>query len=451
MKRRNYYIVLLLSLVTAFTACKEYEPDLFDESANGAYFDYEYAADFDRSINFAEYLIDNPDTVTVTFKVKLLGYLTDDSRTLSVKTKTIEGYELPDITIDKVVFANKEYEKDVVVKVRRPDVEDVVYGVCIYLDGSGDIGTGINGKEEVNLYVTESHEKPLMWKGDVEEYLGEWSREKHRFLAELMGDNHYFNGVYDEKGYRQEQLQNLNVSAVNALLASEPVEPIIVDLPILIAGLYPDYQAPFFWKDCKEFLGDFRAKKFCSFVTLMGGSNTRDVAAMFASDAAKQKMKDEANNFHKQDVLDMLNAYYGYALLGYPISEYKNLFWVEIRNTGDYDVRIPYWWEDPNGLGTAAIVKKYFGEYDKETGDEKYKFMLTTMMNADGAENFITESIFPFIYDKENNTFAWDKSPFGEKQLSGEERLKECYRIIKAANDELPSKWKFDIPDVDID
>ena len=92
MKRRNYYIVLLLSLVTAFTACKEYEPDLFDESANGAYFDYEYAADFDRSINFAEYLIDNPDTVTVTFKVKLLGYLTDDSRTLSVKTKMIEGY-----------------------------------------------------------------------------------------------------------------------------------------------------------------------------------------------------------------------------------------------------------------------------------------------------------------------------------------------------------------------
>lgn len=452
MKRRNYYIVLLLSLVTAFTACKEYEPDLFDESANGAYFDYEYAADFDRSINFAEYLIGNPDTVTVTFKVKLLGYLTDDSRTLSVKTKTIEGYEMPDIAIDNVVFANKEFEKEIVVKVRRPDVEDVVYGVCIYLDGSGDIGTGINGKDAVNLFVTESYEKPLMWQESVETYLGEWNREKHRFLAELMGDNHYLNGFYDGNGnYRQEQLLNLNVSAVNALLASEPVEPIIVDLPILVAGLYPDYQAPFFWKDCEQYLGAFRAKNFCRFTTMMGGSNTRDIIAMFASSEAVELMKKESGNFHKSDVLDMLNAYYDYALMGYPISEYRNLFWVELRSDINYDVRIPFWWEDPNGLGTAAIVKKYFGEYDKETGGEKYKFILDTMMKEDGSENFIAESIFPFIYDKENDTFAWDKSPFGTKQLSGEERLKECYRVIKAANKKRPPSRRFDIPDVDID
>lgn len=452
MKRRNYYIVLLLSLVTAFTACKEYEPDLFDESANGAYFDYEYAADFDRSINFAEYLIGNPDTVTVTFNVKLLGYLTDDSRTLSVKTKTIEGYELPDITIDNVVFANKEFEKEIVVKVRRPDVEDVVYGVCIYLDGSGDIGTGINGKDAVNLFVTESYEKPLMWQESVETYLGEWNREKHRFLAELMGDNHYLNGFYDGNGnYRQEQLLNLNVSAVNALLASEPVEPIIVDLPILVAGLYPDYQAPFFWKDCEQYLGAFRAKKFCRFTTMMGGSNTRDIIAMFASSEAVELMKKESGNFHKSDVLDMLNAYYDYALMGYPISEYRNLFWVELRSDINYEVRIPFWWEDPNGLGTAAIVKKYFGEYDKETGGEKYKFILDTMMKEDGSENFIAESIFPFIYDKENDTFAWDNSPFGTKQLSGEERLKECYRVIKAANKKRPPSRRFDIPDVDID
>lgn len=452
MKRRNYYIVLLLSLVTAFTACKENEPDLFDESHNGAYFDYEYAADFDRSMNFAEYLIGNPDTVTVTFKVKLLGYLTDDSRVLSVKTKAIEGYEQPDIVIDEVVFANKEYEKDVVVKVRRPDVEDVVYGVCIYLDGSGDIGTGINGKNEVNLYVTESHEKPLMWERAVEEYLGEWSREKHRFLAEHTGDNHYFDGLYDETGnYRQSQLLELNVSAVNALLASEPAEPITVDLPILAAGLYPDYRAPFFWKDCEQYLGAFRVKNFCRFTAMMGGSNTRDIIAMFASSEAVELMKKESGNFHKSDVLDMLNTYYDYALMGYPISEYRNLFWVELRNGVNYEVRIPFWWEDPNGLGTAAIVKKYFGEYDKETGGEKYKFMLNTMMKEDGAESFIAESIFPFIYDKENSTYAWDESQFGTKQLSGEERLKECYRVIKAANKNRPPSRRFDIPDVDID
>jgi hypothetical protein len=74
--------------------------------------------------------------------------------------------------------------------------------------------------------------------------------------------------------------------------------------------------------------------------------------------------------------------------------------------------------------------------------------MLKTMLKEDGAENFITASIIPFIYDTEKGTYAWDKSPFGKKQLSGEERLKECYRIIKAANDKRPDQRKFDIPDV---
>ena len=179
---------------------------------------------------------------------------------------------------------------------------------------------------------------------------------------------------------------------------------------------------------------------------MLGGSTTRDVVGLFASEEAKTKMNNEAENFHKDDFLYMLNEYYSYAKLGYPISEYKNLCWVKMGGA-NYKVRIPYWWEDPDALGTGEIVKKYFGEYN----DEKYKFMLQTMLAEDGADNFITESILPFVYDKENETYAWDNSPFGEKQLSGEERLKECYRLIKAANDKRPSTKRFDIPDVSLD
>jgi hypothetical protein len=231
------------------------------------------------------------------------------------------------------------------------------------------------------------------------------------------------------------------------LLAAEPDEAIVVDLPIAKESDKPAYSEPYFWSEYESVLGMFRANKFCRFVGMLGGSTTRDIVELFASDAAKQKMDAEAANFHKDDVLYMLNEYYGYALLGLPVSEYRNLCWVKLDNAVNYKVRIPFWWEDPNGLGTAEIVKKYFGEYS----DEKYQFMLKTVMKDDGAENFITESILPFVYDKENNTYAWDSSLFGTKQLAGEERFKECYRLIKAANDKRPPTRRFDIPEVALD
>mgnify|MGYP003301136687 CR=1 FL=1 len=449
MKKSIDYIVWLLCLTIAFTACEESEPDFFDESANGAYFDYDYAADFDKTLNFSDHIVGNPDSVTIALKVKLLGYITDESRTLSVKTKNIEGFEPAEITIDNVVFTEKEYEKEIEVKVKRPETEGIIYGVCIYLDGSGDLGIGINGKNEINLYVTESYEKPAVWFSHMDTYLGDWSREKHIFLATHTGNNRFYENLYDSNMGMHvfDSILALNVSAVNALLANEPEEPITIDLPIIAETDYPNYTIPYFWSEYEEYLGIFRPNKFCRFTTMLGGSNTRDIASLYSSEDAKQRMIDEAADFHKNDVYDMLNTYYDYAKSEYPISEYKNLFWVEMKNSVNYRMRIPFWWEDPDGLGTAAIAKKYFGDYK----DDKYQFMLKTMMKDDGAENFIAASILPFIYDKENNTYRWDESIFGKKGLSGEERLKECYRVIKAANDKRPASRRYDIPDVELD
>ncbi len=432
-----------------FTACEDREPELFDKDSNGAYFDYNYANEFEHMLNFSDYIVGNPDTVTVTLKVKLLGYLMDEARTLSVKTKTIEGYEPADVTIDEVVFAGKEYEKLIEVKVKRPEFEDTTYAICIYLDGSGDIGTGIEGKNEINLYVKESYEKPAVWYSHMDTYLGAWNKEKHIFLARHTGDNAFYSNLFDNDMQMHifDSVVALNVSAVNALLANETGEAIVVDLPIMKESDNPAYSKPYFWSKYEPVLGMFRANKFCRFVGMLGGSTTKDIVELFASDVAKQKMDEEAAGFHKDDVLYMLNEYYGYALLGLPISEYRNLCWVKLDNAPNYNVRIPFWWEDPNGLGTGEIVKKYFGEYS----NDKYQFMLKTVMKDDGADNFITESILPFVYDKENNSYAWDSSLFGTKQLAGEERLKECYRLIKAANDKRPPTRRFDIPEVALD
>ena len=449
MKKSIHYIVWLFGLMFTLTACEGREPDLFDKDSNGAYFDYNYANEFEHTLNFSDHIVGNPDTVTITLKVKLLGYLMDEARTLSVKTKTIEGYEPADVTIDEVIFANKEYEKQIEVKVKRPELEDTIYAVCIYLDGSGDIGTGIEDKNEINLYVKESYEKPAVWYSHMDTYLGAWNKEKHIFLAQRTGDNKFYSSLYDSSTEMHDfdAIVALNVSAVNALLASEPEEEIVVDLPIIKESDHPAYSKPYFWGEYESVLGMFRANKFCRFTTMLGGATTKDIVSLFASDDAKAKMEEEADNFHKDDVLYMLNEYYNYALTGMPLSDYKNLCWVALRNGITYKVRIPYWWEDPNGLGTGEIVRMYFGEYS----DEKYRFMLTTMLEEEGSDNFITESILPFIYDVERATYAWDNSPFGEKQLAGEERLKECYRIIKAKNDSRPPSRRFDIPTVALD
>ena len=94
MKRENHYIALLLALTLFFTACDKIEPEFFDEDYNGAYFDYQYAADFEKTLNFGEYIVGNPQEIPVILNIKLLGYLQDETRSLSIKTKEVEAMNL---------------------------------------------------------------------------------------------------------------------------------------------------------------------------------------------------------------------------------------------------------------------------------------------------------------------------------------------------------------------
>ena len=113
--------------------------------------------------------------------------------------------------------------------------------------------------------------------------------------------------------------------------------------------------------------------------------------------------------------------------------------------TADYtNVNQPFWWEDPKGLGTADVVTKYFGAYERK----KYLFMIKEVAKVEDADTFIAASLFPFVYNVEAGTYSWDTTPVGPNQLAGEERIKECYRIIKAANDKALIKQ--DIPEVEL-
>ena len=441
MKRYNRYIVWLIGLALTLTACEKNEPDFFDEDYNGAYFDYQYAAEFETTLNFGEYVVGNPQSIPVTLNVKLLGYLVDEKRTLSIKTKEVEGYALADVIVPEVTFENREYQKNVEVMVKRPEVEDSVFAVCIYLDGEGDLGAGIAGKEEFTIYVKEIHERPSIWSGMVQTYLGNWDREKHAYLANLYNDNYYYNALYnnEQSQYKYNEIIDMNEAVVNTLLAKEPTEPIKVNFPILKAEEYANYSEPYFWSRYSENLGLYSSQKFCKFTHRINAANTVDIIAAYEN--AGEEMEKIKTDFHKEDVLIMLNEYYNYPKMGYTIDQYKDLLWVKIQKNVDYVnkgvyLRIPYWWEDPDNLGTAMVVKKYFGEY----ADDKYQFMIKTMMDNDGEDNFVAATILPFTI--EGRGFGWDAT------AGGEERLKECYRIIKAKNDKRPGALKFDIPEV---
>ena len=94
MKKNIQIAFSLLCFALVWTACEKRDPEFFDEGANGAYFDYETAAEYDKTLNFSDHIVGNPDTVSLMLRVRLLGYLMEEGRSLAVKTRAIEGYEL---------------------------------------------------------------------------------------------------------------------------------------------------------------------------------------------------------------------------------------------------------------------------------------------------------------------------------------------------------------------
>lgn len=450
MKRYNHYIAWLFALTLTFSACDKIEPDFFNGDYNGAYFDYQYASDYETTVNFGEHIIGNPQEVPVVLNVKLLGYLKDESRSLSIKAKEVEDYPLAEVVIPDVTFANQEYQKGVEILVKRPEVENEVFAVCIYLDGEGDLGTGINGKDEYTIYVKEVHEKPSLWDTNIQGYLGSWDREKHAFFANLMNNDYYYNDFKssESNGLNWEYIEDMNVLAVNTLLSEESQEPIAVGIPILKELNYnTSYNKPYFWDNYKEYLGFYSSSKFYDFTLRVNSANTHNIIQAYEN--ANEKMEEMRPTYHKEDFLTMLNAYYEYPKLGYTIDQYKELIWVEIvpdmvyidNGNGKSYVRIPYWWEDPDNLGTGEIVEKCFGEYN----DAKYQFMIKALIEdakKNGTEDeFVVASMLPFAIN--GDSWDWDET------VGGLEKLKKCHEIIiakiQATIHKIPKEVDWDI------
>ncbi len=449
MKKNNIYILGVLSLVLSFTACDKIEPEFFDGNYNGAYFGYDNSDDFQYNLNFSDHTSGMPDEVIVPVNIKLLGYLKEEKRTVSIKTREIKGYELPEITIPEVFFENKEHEKIIEVKVKRPTVENEEYAVCLYLDGEGDLGSGIAGKEEFFIYVTEKYEQPELWAGVLEtNYLGQWNKDKQIFITNLTGDNDFLKKLYsrittDSKVIDYEAATKQNATIFNSFFTEERNEPVTFNFPILSTQDNPQYNEPYFWDKYSEYQCKYTTDRFFALNSLFGKVlNTANIEEAYIGENDIKKVKDKRKEFHVEDVLEMLKNYYLYASLGYPIQEYKDSCWTEMfnKNINAYEVVQPYWWEDPDSTGAAQIVKDYFGDYSID----KYKFMIQAMISNEGSQNFVAAKMFPFVRNLETNGYEWDSS------VGGEDYMKNCYTIIKDRYDNNTSdkiKEKFNFPE----
>jgi hypothetical protein len=297
--------------------------------------------------------------------------------------------------------------------------------------------------------------KPSVWYSHMESLLGVWSREKHIFLARLTGDNHFYEKLYDAglRSYLYDSIKNLNVSAVNALLAEKEYIggelkdsiALAVDFPILEQADKPNYTEPYFWNNLKGDLGYFKAEKLTRLSARLGGTGTQKLIELCSDyNGAKGELKTALQKLNDELVPEMLDEYNRNAQNGLTLADYDTLSVVKLSTRSYPNASQPFWWSAPDSLGSAAVVKKYFGEYEHK----KYLCMVREMQEVENTEPFIAASIFPFVLN--GDTCNWDPTPIGPNQLAGEDRIQECYGIIKAANDKLREELRYDIPEVEL-
>ena len=432
MKLNNYMILLLGLVLLTFTACSKEDPDFYDGSHNGVYFTSERY----NNINFANYPVGNPDKIELPVRLKLLGYLTDESRKAVLRTKPIEEYPEAEIVLPEVTFSNKEYEKEVTIDIIRPTEADKEYAICVYLDYDDPegLGAGITGNGEVYIYVKESYEAPQNWgnPSTAFRYLGEWTPEKYIFIANALQDNNFANeeALKDEatlKSYNQEAVKELRRLQIEG-------ETINIDIPFNNNCMY---EKPEYWGELhNRYLGEYSNALFIELKNTMGVSTINEFELL--------SNEDKVEDMHKQSIITMMNEYNLNFSRGLSVSAFEKNCWYPMYYDVDYDVVQPACWTS-DGIGGGAKPTSYYGEYS----DEKYKFMIKTWIKKqeDAGNKFMLWQMFPL-----KRTWGSNPNAVWDDKVGGEEAMKECYKAFIEAYSAAPEgTYNFSFPEIVIE
>ena len=435
MKIGNVNILLCLLAIVGLSACDKQEPDFFSEKNNGIYFDYETAAELTTKINFADRILGNPESLPVEVKTKLLGHISQDARKAVLKTRPVEGYPEAQVILPEVEFKDGEYQKYVSIQVVRPAERETEYAICLYFDTTepGALGAGIAGRGEFTIFVQETYTRPTGWdeKDWAVSYLGNWTPDKHIFFVNLLQDNNYAaNGAL----YDWNKLISYNTQAVEALRRMQQENPdteITIDIPF---STDCNYSKPYYWaSEHEKYLGDYSASTFALLAAAVGANTSNEVELL----GSEERLAD-LNRIAVLTMMRNYNMYYSSWTLS--TSQFSKNCWFPMFPNIEYEVVQPDCWTDW-GIGGGQKPTKYYGEYS----DEKYRFMISAWLEHCIAtdKEFMLWQLFPLVIDWGVFDSVWDDA------AGGEETIKECYKVIKAAYDAAPSgTYSFTFPEL---
>lgn len=422
-------ILFAVGVALAISACSHEEVGTYDASNDGVYFNYGTPSALRTTINFADYVLGNPQSLPVTLKIKVMGLKPDAARRVVLKSKALEGYRLLPVECPQVMFHPDSVEQEVTINVSRPEVRDTNYVAVVYIandDPESQIGAGVKGFMEYEIHAKEAFVKPREWEAwsMIQMYLGDWSAEKHIFLANLVKSNQFYKNNNDYNAIVRWNMKS--VDSLRTWKQQHLSDPVVVDIPFVSEGGF-DYPQPWYWnQQIEQYLGAYRASNFAAICRSMNVTTRNEYETFHTDEAGLKKI----NAVAVHGMMEKYNTFYhdGWR----PGSSYKSEFYVPMFADMDYDVVAPASWVEP---GTAAdMVKKYYGEYS----EAKYKFMIKAWLKEKGSD-FVLNQLFPIM--NEWGSISWDSS------LGGEETIKACNKLFR--REVAGGSYAFTFPEVE--
>lgn len=408
--RMIYTAVALLGLAS----CSQEDIEVYNPNNNGVYFNYSSESQLAMNINFADHVLGNPEMLPVNLRLKVMGLKSDTNRRVVLKSRGLDGAGELQVTFPEIIFTPDTVEKEVTIYVARPAVRDSNYAAVVYLDSTdpaSQIGAGLAGYQEFVVRATERYSKPASWNkwSMIQMYLGDWTAEKHIFLANLTQNNLYFNSQ------NYSAIVGWNVAAVDSLRKwkeNHLNEEVTVAMPFITEdGI--TYSKPWYWGELQtQYLGSYNSKSFAAICNALN-ITTQNEYESFVTEV------DVLKRMNKDAVKIMMQRYNAFYYDGWRSGRsYKSNFFVPMFADVDYTLVKPAPWGDTQG--GATLINQYYGEYSPE----KYAFMIKTWLNHKGAE-FVLNHLFPV--KNEWGTVGWDSS------IGGENAIREINQVMRAA------------------
>ena len=446
MNMKKLHIFLALA-AACLASCNKNEVPFYAANSDGIYFDYDPDDEnsFETSVNFANYIVEDPEYLTVPVKLKTLGYLSEQDRRVVLKAEAVDSYELAEVEIPEIVVPAGETEIEVEVKALRPAQTNTTYAVHLSVDGESSesqIGSGVTEQSGFTIYVEDSYSQPAAWV-NVSYYYGEWTAEKHILLAKVTGINNFY-----ENGSMGEMYNTMAVDSLRTYYAENPDAEKVVEIPIInLSGWNGTYEQPYYWGELQDrYMGPYNMTVFCYYCNAFG-INTSNEADEFAS------TEENMAEVNKKAVNAMMSYYNQQYQMGSSLAYASQQFSVPMLSElmGEYEIVEPYWWVNvpsttpPGGTPTGIFIEDYYGEYS----EAKYRFMIETLAEALG-DSFTLTYMFPVCSDYMGGN-TWDSSlspywDYNEAAQIAKQRIQECHDLFLEKLNENPGAYDFTFP-----